>query len=71
MNNVSRIDPALPVLAQTIASGLMSDLTAGRISSIGRDEISASIDARDINLTDTEREKMIGMVCRRLVIGLG
>ena len=67
MSAVARIDPPMPVLAATITDELFSDLAAGRVAAVGRDQIAAAIDARKLGLDQFAREDLIGLICRKIV----
>ena len=66
--NVSRIDPTLADLANTIASGLLADGKAGRLSKIGIDEVEAAVDARQHGFP---RQDLIDLTLRKLIAKVG
>ena len=67
MSKVSRIDPPAPVLANAIKAELMGKLARGEVPAVGRDQIAAAIDDRKLDLSNHQREDLIGLVCRKIV----
>jgi hypothetical protein len=73
LSDGSSIEPTVPELADTIASGLISDSKAGRIGAIGIDQVQAAIDARDQGrkLKGFAREQLITLTLRKLITKVG
>lgn len=77
MTNRSRtadsIAPTIPELAETIASGLISDCKAGRLGAVGIDQVQAAIDAREQGrqLRGFAREQLITLTLRKLIMKVG
>lgn len=68
MPNVTKVGSPLPVLANAIKDELMGKLHRREMQAVGRDQISAAIDARHLGLSDYEREDLISLVCRKIVM---
>ena len=67
------IEPTIPELAETIATGLLSDSKAGRLGAIGIDQVEVAIDAREQGrkLYGFAREQLITLTLRKLINKVG
>lgn len=67
------IEPTMPELAEIIATGLLNDGKAGRLTKIGIDEVISAIDAREQGrkLGGFAREELVNLTLRKLINKMG